>query len=117
MSAVQQLDIDPVLTDVDPDELHAFTFAQATAFADEIKAYGLGEQDNFKERTFYLRNPFDKLFESALVSILEIEALESYETADEAVIVYKVDDAFIFREETATCVGRTATYTAYIDCV
>lgn len=117
MSALQQLDIDPMLTEVDPAELHTFTFAQATAFADEIKAYGLGEQDNFKERTFYLKNPFDKLFESALGSILEIEALATYETADDSVIVYKVDDAFIFREETVTCVGRTATYTAYIDCV
>lgn len=117
MSAVEQLPVELAVNSVDPQDLHRFAFAHATALSESIMGFGTGKDTEFKDQQLVLRNPFNQAVDSALLSILEIEATQVDENEDGSVVVFVIEDAFVFREhEFRVGIGRVATYTAYIDC-
>jgi hypothetical protein len=116
MSALEQLAgvVEPY-----PSEDEQFlqcAFDKASDIAIHIENYGQGIEEVFTQRYFIFENVLHRAMDSALVSILEIEASRVWDEG--AITAYKINDAYIFREEHYYDENTPggALYTGYIDC-
>jgi hypothetical protein len=118
MSTAEQLSFNDVRPELDPSTIESRAFSDASNIAEHFARYGDGAEQDMGQRYFFFEHPLHYATERSLVSILEIEATQIFESRDiPEVTVYKLGDAFIFREEIAYEDRPGAVlYTGYIDC-